>query len=46
MLKKMKSLGKSLGSRITNKEYDSNEVYELIQIENCIPELRQKNKNI
>jgi len=43
ILKKMKALGIELGSGVPNKEYNSNEVYELIQIANCFPELREKN---
>ena len=46
ILKKMKALGVEVGSGITNKEYYSKEVYELIHIANCFPELREKNKNI
>ena len=42
ILKKMKSLGIELGSGIPNKNYDSKEVYELIHIANCFPELREK----
>ena len=45
ILKKMKAIGIEVGSGIPNKKYDSNEVYELIQIVNCFPELRRK-KNI
>ena len=44
--KKMKALGIEMGSGIPNKEYDSKEVYELIHILNCFPELRDNNKNI
>ena len=40
--KKMKSLGIEVGSGIPNKEYNSEEVYELIHIANCFPELRDK----
>ena len=43
ILKKMKSLGIEVGSGLPNKKYDSSEVFELIQIANCFPELR-KNK--
>ena len=43
ILKKMKRKGIEVGSGIPNKKYDSKEVYELIQIVNCFPELR-KNK--
>ena len=42
ILKKMKERGIELGSGIPNKKYDSKEVYELIQITNCFPELREK----
>ena len=42
ILKKMKQKGIEVGSGIPNKKYDSNEVYELIHIANCFPELRDK----
>ena len=42
ILKKMKERGIELGSGIPNKKYDSKEVYELINIANCFPELRDK----
>ena len=42
ILKKMKSIGIEVGSGIPNKKYDSKEIYELIQIANCFPELRDK----
>ena len=42
ILKKMKERGIEVGSGIPNKKYDSQEVYELIHIANCFPELRQK----
>ena len=42
ILKKMKERGIEVGSGIPNKKYDSNEVYELIHITNCFPELRKK----
>ena len=42
ILKKMKDKGIEVGSGIPNKKYDSEEVYELIHIANCFPELRQK----
>ena len=42
ILKKMKANGIEVGSGIPNKKYDSQEVYELIQIANCFPELRKK----
>ena len=42
ILKKMKALGRDLGSGIPNKKYDNTEVYELIHIANCFPELREK----
>ena len=41
ILKKMKDRGIEVGSGIPNKKYDSKEVYELIQIANCFPELRE-----
>ena len=43
ILKKMKERGIEVGSGIRNKKYDSKEVYELIHISNCFPELREKN---
>ena len=42
ILKKMKAIGIELGSGVPNKKYDSEEVYELIHIANCFPELREK----
>ena len=42
ILKKMKERGIEVGSGIPNKKYDSKEVYELIHITNCFPELREK----
>ena len=42
ILKKMKERGIEVGSGIPNKKYDSQEVYELIRIANCFPELREK----
>ena len=42
ILKKMKERGIDVGSGIANKKYDSKEVYELIHIVNCFPELREK----
>ena len=42
ILKKMKKEGIEVGSGIPDKKYDSNEVYELIHIANCFPELREK----
>ena len=41
ILKKMKERGIEVGSGIPNKKYDSKEVYELIHIVNCFPELRE-----
>ena len=46
ILKKMKEKGIKVGSGIPNKKYDSKEVYELIHIANCFPELRDGKKNI
>ena len=42
ILKKMKERGIEVGSGIPNKKYDSKEVYELIHITGCFPELREK----
>ena len=42
ILKKMKAKGIKVGSGIPNKKYDSKEIYELIHIANCFPELRDK----
>ena len=46
ILKKMKERGIEVGSGIPNKKYDSKEVYELIHIANCFPELKNGKKNI
>ena len=42
IIKKMKERGIEVGSGIHNKKYDSKEVFELIHITNCFPELRKK----
>ena len=42
ILKKMQEKGIEVGSGIPNKKYDNKEVYELIHIANCFPELREK----
>ena len=42
ILKKMKEKGIEVGSGVPNKEYDNKQIYELIQITNCFPELRKK----
>jgi len=42
ILKKMKDRGIEVGSGVPNKKYDSKEVYELINIVKCFPELREK----
>jgi len=44
ILKKMKAKGIEVGSGVPDKKYDSEEVYELIHIANCFPELREKCK--
>jgi len=44
ILKKMKAKGIEVGSGVPDKRYDSEEVYELIRIANCFPELRDKRK--
>ena len=41
IFKKMKAKGIKVGSGVLNKKYDSSEVYELIQIANWLPELRE-----
>ena len=46
ILRKMKDRVIEVGSGIPNKKYDSKEVYELIHIANCFPELRDGKKNI
>ena len=38
----MKVKGIELGRGASDKKYDSEEVYELIHIANCFPELREK----
>ena len=42
ILKKMKQRGIDVGSGVPNKKYDSKEVYDLIHIARCFPELREK----
>ena len=42
ILKKMKAKGVEVGSGVPNKKYNSDEIYELIHIANCFPELRKK----
>ena len=42
ILKKMKSKGIEVGSGVPNKKYSSEEIYELIHIAKCFPELREK----
>jgi len=42
ILKKMKSKGIEIGSGVPNKKYNNKEVYELINITSCFPELRKK----
>ena len=44
ILKKMKAKGIEVGSGVPDKQYESEEVYELIDIANCFPELREKRK--
>ena len=46
ILKKMKERGIEVGSGIPNRKYDNREVYELIHIAKCFPELRDGKKNI
>ena len=40
----MKAKGIEVGSGVPEKKYESKEVYELIHIANCFPELREKCK--
>jgi len=44
ILKKMKERGIEVGSGIPNKKYDCKEIYELIHIASCFPELRDGKK--
>ena len=44
ILKKMQAKGIQVGSGVPNKKYNNKEVYELIYIANCFPELRGKLK--
>ena len=43
ILQKMKAKGIEVGSGVPNKKYDSEEIYELIHIANCFPELKKNN---
>ena len=40
ILKKMKAKGIEAGSGVPDKKYENGEVFELIHIANCFPELR------
>ena len=42
ILKKMEEKNIEVGSGIPNKKYYNKEVYDLIYIVNCFPELREK----
>jgi len=42
ILEKMKTKGIEVGSGVLDKKYDNEEVYELIHIAKCFPELREK----
>ncbi len=42
ILNKMKAKGIEVRSGVPEKKYESKEVYELIHIANCFPELREK----
>ena len=44
ILKKMKAKRIEVGSGVLNKKFDNEEIYELIHIANCFPELREKRK--
>ena len=39
---KMKARGIEVGSGVPNRKYDNKDIYELIHILNCFPELREK----
>ena len=43
IIHKMKERGIELGSGVPNRKYDSKEIYELIHIAKCFPELRKGN---
>ena len=45
ILKKMKAKGIEVGSGVPDKKYESEEVFELIHIANCFPELRGKTQS-
>ena len=42
ILQKMKAKGIEVGSGVPNKKYDNEDIYDLIHIANCFPELRKK----
>ena len=44
ILKKIKAKRIYVGSGLPNKKYESDEIYKLIHIANCFPELREKGK--
>ena len=44
ILQKMKAKGIEVGNGVPEKKYETKEVYELIHIANCFPELREKRK--
>ena len=44
ILKKMNDKGIEIGSGVPDKKYNSEEIYELINIASCFPELRKQNK--
>ena len=43
ILQKMKAKGIEVGSGVPNKNYDSEEVYELIHIAKCFQEIKKNN---
>ena len=45
ILKKMKAKGIEVGSGVPDKKYENEEVYELINIANRFPELREKRQS-
>ena len=44
IIKKMKAKGTEVGKEVSDKKYNSAQVYELIHVVNYFPELRDKKK--
>ena len=45
ILKKMKAKGIENGSGVPDRNYDSEEVYELMHLANCFPEFKTKTQS-